>query len=359
MKLCGLVTLCAKSADEDLRQWAFAHDTSMALFNFYVEWNEGYQQRSMKLVLDVLVTTSTQNPDPEVGAITKAAVLDSLVTIVSRQSLRSFVKSSMHSLVYFFIKHVISVEDVGTTYRKVKPSVSELPDLQLWTSFVADVFSWMHLCEVSPIAGKLLVQIFHGLQEQASDSSQPAMRDFGVGTWLEWIQDGVVANPGILESIKNNVFAPLFKADRSSSLQLLEHFNRQKQGNGTGGKLDSLALLQLGGLELGRKSGLLDEPGEPVYRSPDYPIFLILRMFKGQTLPPSPGQVQLSSDSRSWGAFSITRRAMFVPAPSLFWYPPPLPRGRFHRRRSTCSGGISRHTILTTTKKLDKKCSAI
>lgn len=273
VKLCGFVQLCTKSTNDYLRQWGFAEDTSMRLFTLYIELNESHQHSPMKLVLDVLIATFTHNPDPEVGAAIKTGVLDSLAAVVSRQSSRSLVKSSINSLVHFLSKRAINVDDIGSAYRKIKPSPSELPDLELWRSFVGDVFSWMNLRHVCPIAGKFLVQLFQYLQELASGPSHPNLSGFGIGVWLEWVQDGLAANPDILETIKNYVFAPLFKTDGSSSLQLLEILCRQKPIDGMGGELDSGARLQLAGLEVGRKCGLVGEPGTPLLTPLDLFVF--------------------------------------------------------------------------------------
>lgn len=264
MKLCGLVQLCAKSSDEGLRQWAFSRETSMALFNYYIEWKQPLQLSSMKLVLDALTTTATQNPNPETGALVKTAVLDFVVTVISRQAKRSPVKASMYALVHFLAKHAVGLDDVKSTYQKVKPPVSGLSDLQLWRSFVADIFSWMKLREVCQISGKLLLQLLHGLRGRASGPPEEQVNpDFAVETWLEWIQVGVAGNPETLETVKSHVFAPLFKTDKKLSLKLLGSFNRQKLGHGMGDELGSLALLQLAALEVGRKAGLVAELGEP------------------------------------------------------------------------------------------------
>lgn len=272
MKLCGLVNVCTKSTHEGLRQWAFSYDTSLALFTYYIEWKQPLQTGSMKLVLDVLVTTSAQTQDPEIGARITTAILDTVVTTVSRQSRKSAVKASIQSLVHFLSKHAVSLGGVKDTYRRVHPSVSELPDLELWGSFAADVSSWMSHREVCPIAGKLLLHLLQGLQGQSSGPSQPTTPGFSVATWLGWVQDAVVANPDILETVKNHVFYPLFKVDKPSALQVLADFNRRDPVQSTDGELDCLTLLQLAGLEVGKKVGLVEEPGEAAFPSPINPF---------------------------------------------------------------------------------------
>ena len=262
VKLCGFVQqLCGKSDDEGLRSWAFSEVTSLALFDFYIEWNERHQHRSMKLVLDVLVAAFFHNPDSLVGSMIKASMLETLVAIISRQSVRSLIKPSLHSLVHFLGKRAIRLDDITSTYRSVKSLALGYGDLDVFRSFVGDVFSWMNLHYVCPIAGKLLVQLF---QELKLPGSQPLF-DTGGGAiqlWLECIRTALDSSPDILESIKNYVLAPLFKAERSSSLEMLDSFSRYERADAMNGELDGSTSLRLAGLEVGRKCGLVDDPGK-------------------------------------------------------------------------------------------------
>ena len=330
MKLCGLVNVCTKSTHEGLRQWAFSYDTSIALFTYYIEWKQPLQTGSMKLVLDVLVTTSTQNPDPEVGARIKTAILDTVVTTVSRQSRKSAVKASVQSLVHFLGKHAVSLGNVKDTYRKVHPSVSELSDLELWGSFAADVFSWLNHREACPIVGKLLLHLLQGLRGQPSGPSQPITPGFRVANWLGWVQDAVVANPDILETVKNHVFYPLFKVDKPSALQVLAEFNRREPVQSTDGELDCLTLLQLAGLEVGKKAGLVEEPGEVAFPSPIHPFSNIGHVLRhDQLYNPAQG------------------RCDCYPTASLGGLPhSPIPSSSFKRPRSSSSLPVYHETHL-------------
>lgn len=264
VKLCGFVQLCAKSSHDGIRRWAFTRDTSLRLFDFYIEWNEHDQHRSMRLVLDVLTTTFSRNADPEVGRAIKTTILDTLVSIITRRSTRPLVKSSLHCVVHFLSKQAVTLDDLATTYRRVDPEVRDLAPLALWASLVSVMFSWMDLHYVCPIAGKFIVNVFIGLTNMAADGSHPELDGFGARTWQQWIQDGLRSDMRRLESVKTYVLTPLFSADRRSSLEFLKIYNEQSLES-----KDALsgnwALLRLAILEVGKKAGLVDEPGTFTY----------------------------------------------------------------------------------------------
>ena len=232
----------------------------MRLFDFYIEWNEHDQHRSMRLVLDVLTTAFSRNVDPEVGGAIKTTILDTLVSIITRQSTRPLVKSSLHCVVHFLSKQAATLDDLAATYRRVKPEVEELPLLDLWQSLVSIMFSWMELHYVCPIAGKFIVNVLTGLTAMAADGCHPGLEDFGAKTWQQWIQAGLSADMERLETVKTYVLTPLFVADRRSSLEFLKIYNEESLET-----KDALsgdwALLRLAILEVGKKSGLVDEPG--------------------------------------------------------------------------------------------------
>lgn len=232
----------------------------MRLFDFYVEWNEHDQHRSMRLVLDVLTTAFSRNADPEAGKAIKTIILDTLLSIITRQSTRPLVKSSLHCVVHFLGKQAVTLDDVAATYRRVDPAVRDLPPLALWKSLISTMFSWMDLHYVCPIAGKFIVNVFTGLANAAADGGHPQLDGYGARTWQEWIQDGLRSHMHRLESVKTYVLVPLFSADRRSSLEFLKLYNGQNLET-----KDALsgdwALFRLAVLEVGKKSGLVDEPG--------------------------------------------------------------------------------------------------
>lgn len=260
VKLCGYVQLCAKSTHDGVRRWAFDRDTSMRLFDFYIEWNEHDQHRSMRLVLDVLTTQFSRNPDLDVGQTIKTTILNTLMAIITRKSTRPLVKSSLHCVVHFLSKKAVTLGDLSDTYRRVDREVSDLSLLDLWEALVAVMFTWMELHYVCPIAGKFIVNVFTGLQCMAKEGTHPTLDGFGVSTWQKWIQDGLRSDMERLESVKTYVLIPLFTADRRSSIELLKIYNEQSLDTGDA-LVGDWALLRLAMLEVGKKAGLVDEPG--------------------------------------------------------------------------------------------------
>ncbi len=237
----------------------------MRLFNFYIEWSEKDQHRSMRLVLDLLAVLIVQNPSVQLGRETKVQILQTLISISIRQSTRPLVKSSISCLNYLLTKSVCTLDDIASTYRALQVSAARLPSLSLWRQFVHEMFHWMNLHYVCPVAGRLLVTVFGGLREAASATGPDSAEDshFTVEVWHQWLQDGLSAFPDILENIKLYIFVPLFDSDRTASLQLLEHLSRlQPLKDSEGSNLDDSAMLQLAALEVGKKSGLVEDPGE-------------------------------------------------------------------------------------------------
>lgn len=233
----------------------------MKLFNFYIEWNEKDQHRSMKLVLDLLSLSIKQNPNAGVGDFVKNSILESLVSIISRQSTRPLVKSSTSSLHHLLSKSIISLGDIDQTYRKVRPDVRHLSAAELWENLVVETFSWMSLHHVAPVAGKLLVSLFRSLRDVYPAESGEKGFIFNSNTLQVWLLTAVKHDPEILEEVKNYIFAPLFKADRKLSLEVLADFNRQgSTSKKTEDNLDTVALLHLAALEVGKKAALVQEP---------------------------------------------------------------------------------------------------
>ncbi|EPE03524.1 heat repeat protein [Ophiostoma piceae UAMH 11346] len=273
-KLCGFVQHCARAAATTpaAASWAFRDTTTLRLFHFYIEWNEKDQHRSLKLVLDLVALLVTQNPDAATKAALRATILQTLVAIISHKSTRPLVKSSIGSLHHLLSKGVYQYEEVAQAYRAEKEAASQeepddatpapmsidSPSLDVWQQFVDDMFAWMTLHYVCPVAGKLLVAVFAYLRTSVDESRRPVFPGFTVDLWLQWLRDGLTAHPGILEDVKLYFFIPLFKADRTSSLQLLETLNKHSDASlGT----TSAAVLQLAALEVGKKAGLVDDPG--------------------------------------------------------------------------------------------------
>lgn len=308
---------------------------SVELFHFYLEWYEHDPHRALRLVLDVLVTSSTANPCPETGKAIKKHVLETLVSIVARKSSRQLTKSGLQCLDHFLNKRAVDLADVFVTYKDVEPSVADLPNSSLWRSFAFQLFSWMELTYVCPLAGKCLVHIFRGLDKVAIDKSSPDLAGFTLEMWQEWLQDALTQRPDILEDIKNYVLSPIFKTDRDASLRLLGVFNKSQALTAADQDLaDQGILLQLATLELGKKYGLVEEPSKSVEVSTRNNANLI-------TLKPTlaifrSSQPPLSSKKPFWTDFLHTRLCPSSPALSPCSSHPKRRQSRSPRPPSAC-----------------------
>lgn len=261
VKLCSFVQQCAKSSDGALKQWAFTELLSRRLFHFYLEWYEHDPHRALRLVLDVLVLSSTSNPSPDTGRLVKEHVLETLVSIVARKSPRLLTKSGLQCLDHFLTKQAITLDDIARKYKEIEPFLAASDMLSLWKSFVFHLFSWMELPYVGPLAGKCSVHIFRALRNTTSTGPGLGLPGFTAELWLAWLQDGLARNPEILEDIKNYILVPIFKTDKIAAVDLLRAFSRIKPLTTAGQELsDQTFLLQLATLELGKKSGLVEEP---------------------------------------------------------------------------------------------------
>ncbi|KAK4650207.1 hypothetical protein QC762_705330 [Podospora pseudocomata] len=256
VRLCSFVQQCFKSSDQTLKKWSTTEALTLELFLFYLEWYEHDPHRALRLILDVLVAACTDNPCPETGRAIKGRVLETLVQIITRKYPKQLTKSGLQCLEHLLSKRVVSLDDIALTYKQVEPAVASLPSLELWKSFVFHLFSWMELTYVCPLAGKCIVHVFRGLDSAAALDPTTG---FDVELWRQWLQDALVQNPEILEDIKNYVLVAIFKADKAAALRLLHVFNKQQLSNNQQGS-DQGILLQLATLELGKKTGLVDEP---------------------------------------------------------------------------------------------------
>jgi hypothetical protein len=253
--LCSFIQQCAKSTDDALRQWALSEAVSKQLFHFYLEWYEHDPHRALRQVLDILVVSVTSNPSPETGKVVKDHMLKEIVAIIARKSVQQLTKSALQCLDYLFGKRAVSLADVAPKYRDVESSVADQPELALWKSFASQLFTWMVLPHVCPLSGKCLVHVFRSLM--ATDGL-----GFSLDTWWQWLQDALAREPELLEDIKHYVLGPIFKSDKNIALKLLDMSNKSKLLTAIGHELDDYGLLlQLATLELGKKHGMVGEPG--------------------------------------------------------------------------------------------------
>ena len=264
IKLCYYLEQCRASQSFLLRELAFSASTCLDLFNFYLEWNEKNQNRSMRQVLELLASTISLNPDQEISASVKASILRRLVSIITHQAAQPLVKPAFKSLECFLSKSTLLPNEVFQVYKEMMSSAclgtdSKKQKIDMQDSFISEIFDWMILPDISPAAGKCLVTLF--AQLRLSSAGLQDIRDDHTMLWQRWIRNGLSKNPDALENVKNYLFPPLFKIDRYGSLKFLEELNHQaplmelkSQG------INAHFLLQLTALEAGKKAGLVEEP---------------------------------------------------------------------------------------------------
>ncbi|TPX10842.1 uncharacterized protein E0L32_008231 [Thyridium curvatum] len=251
-----------RSDRAQLVDWAFRADTAVRLFDYYVEWNETDQHRSMGLILDLLTFLIAHNSAPGIKEDIKKHVLENLISIISGQSTRPLVKSSMGSLHHFLTKDIYTLEDIEQKYRLIQQFPLTTPTLTVWACFVSETLAWQRLQYVSAPAGKCLVTILSLIRKTALDAAQDSTwKSFTTETLQMWLQDGLAQHPEILENVKNYVLTFLFKTDRPASLELLDRLSRfAPTASRDPAALDTAALLQLAALEVGKKVGLVEDP---------------------------------------------------------------------------------------------------
>ncbi|KAK1987233.1 putative death-receptor fusion protein-domain-containing protein [Colletotrichum cereale] len=288
VKLCGFVEQSSKSDRPALRQWAFSEGPSLRLFNFFIKWNETEQHRSMKLVLDLLPSLIRRNPDPAAAEAVKTTVLDTLISIIGPQSTKPLLKSSLKAMDHFASKSVFTVDDIAASYRRTQPSCSWESDIGLWQDFFGQMLDWMTMHYVCPTAGKFIVTIFRALRQRSPMNPHTAAAEqFSVETWLRWVQAAISKTPSLLEGIKTYVFLPLFRDERKDSVQILEQINGMWSASGSAvAELDTLAQLNLAVLEVGKKVGMVEEPGA-IYREESSSVVLEESVLEGVLSHPS------------------------------------------------------------------------
>ncbi|KAI2642567.1 hypothetical protein GGS21DRAFT_498499 [Xylaria nigripes] len=252
-KLCGFVENCAKSASPVLRSFAFARDTSMRLFNYYIEWNEQDAHRSMRLVLDYIVSSVMWNPEADTSKSIKDSILNETVSVITLEASRPSTKSSMIAIDHFLQKKVVYLSDVLHVYRDLSKDTSD--PAASWESFFSRVFAWMQFQHVWTAAGKLIVTIL----------TQPWYRDdkesrHHPDTWHKFILNGLKTNSELLEPIKVYIFIPLFRNDPAATLIYLNELTSLQKLTTTNSQgWDTNAMLWVALLEAGKKTGVVGD----------------------------------------------------------------------------------------------------
>jgi hypothetical protein len=232
------------------------------LFNFYVEWNEKTQNRQTKQVLELLASLIAHHPEESIASPIKEAILLKLVSIITHQAAQPLVKPAFKALDLFLSKGTLSPKEVVEAYEKslfTPGHDANLEALASWDLLISDIFDWMTLPEMAPAAGKCLVTLFG----QVKIISHNYIPDSTL-LWQRWIRNGLDKDPDALENVKNYLFPPLFKFDRSGSILFLEDLNKQKPMSDLNTReLNAHSLLQLAAMEAGKKAGLVEEPSMP------------------------------------------------------------------------------------------------
>ena len=255
---------CRKSRKSTLQDLAFSEKTCLDLFNFYIEWNEKNQHRSMRQVMELLALLISQNPDEGCSDSVTEAILQRVLSIITHQSAQPLVKPAFKALEIFIGKETISTGALIDCYDDQISSSQPRSDVEpdrnfLWDSLISEVFAWLTFPDVSPATGKFLVTLFVKLRNEAGESSFHTA-DHTV-LWQRWLRNGLSKTPETLENVKNYLFPPLFKLDRSGSMLFLGDLNSQGTISGLRSEESNAhSLLQLAAMEVGKKSGLVEEP---------------------------------------------------------------------------------------------------
>jgi hypothetical protein len=251
-RLCGFVEQSSKAQSSNLRLWAFSHNVTLKLFTFYVEWNESDQHRSMKLVLALLVHLIKHNPAQQQALATKKELLDSLISIVIGRSSKPVGKSAIKTLDHFLTKGLVTTEEIKSSY--LEQDANQAGDRETWQLFFVELLRWIHVPFVCPTAGKFIVCLLGCLRRQGAGPS--------TAEWHSWLLAFAMEDSSLLESIKNYIFLPMFKDDKAEALLFLRLMNEEQSvSTEIESSLDVPALLQLAALEVGKKVGLVEDPG--------------------------------------------------------------------------------------------------
>jgi hypothetical protein len=266
IKLCYFIEQCSKASSSSTQRVAFSFSLCLDLFTFYVEWNEKNQHRSMRQVLDLMAMLISRNPDDAIAKAVKTEILQRLVSIINQDSAHSFAKPAFKVLECFLSKGTVSLMELIAAHKEshyVSTSISLLPEQARGAaradSSVSAVFEWMSFPETSPGAGKLLVTLFSLLRKETPVIFFQGTQSF-TALWQRWIYNGLAKNPDSLENIKNYLFPPLFKMDRTGSIEFLKDLAQGHNfQNIESQDRDANVFLLLSVMEVGKKFGLVDE----------------------------------------------------------------------------------------------------
>jgi hypothetical protein len=271
IKLCYFLDQCKCSSSSTIQNFAFAEQTCLDLFNFYVEWNEKNQNRSMRQVLELISSLIARNPNTKTALSLKTTITERTLSIISHQAALPLVKPAFKCLEYLVGKDIIPVHTLiatDTMGNKVEDGQISTPNDTAWDRFFNGVFEWLSLADISPAAGKFLVTVFLTLKKNGKQGSTSNEGQYSA-SWQRWISNGLARDPECLENVKNYLFSPLFKLDRPGSIVFLQDINATISPAASSNQIEEAnQLLRLCAMETGKKAGLIEEPGKLLHAIP-------------------------------------------------------------------------------------------
>lgn len=210
----------------------------------------------MKLVLDLITHLTGRNPDKEESKETNKIISDDLTAIISGRSVKPVIKSALKALEHLLGKKVLGLAEIGQSYAVLRSEESE-DALQLWRSVFFDLFHWMKMHFVCPVASKVISCIFRLLRQREDNNG------FTLQMWHQWLLTALRKEPTLLGGIKNYVLLPFFKDEGAEAIQFLKLMD----DNSSLADIDlgPPALLHLAALETAKRAGLVEEPGLPPF----------------------------------------------------------------------------------------------
>jgi hypothetical protein len=258
------VEQCRKSESAILRSVAFSEKTCLDFFTFYIEWNERHQHKSMRQALELSSILIIAQPDKSVASTLRQQILDELVAIIIHQGPQPLVKPAFKALECYITKASILPADIVNVHSRRRPKIADGPAATSFSeldSLVSSVFEWMTLPDISPGAGKFLVSFFRELRKDDTLTASKSA-DGLASLWKRWIHTGLGQHPESLENIQRHLFPPLFKMDRAGSVAFLQELTDLKSLPHLDAEdFDADAFLLLAAMEVGKKYGLVEEPG--------------------------------------------------------------------------------------------------
>lgn len=221
----------------------------------------------MRQIIELVSSLINRNPKKEASLALKTAIVRRTLSIITHQAAQPLVKPAFKSLEYLVGKGTIPVDLLIQTYQseiRHGMSVAALEtssnEYVSWNNFFSETFEWMTYPDISPATGKFLVTLFLALKTQPAKFDSYSKQHSA--SWQRWISSGLSNNPEVLENVKNYLFAPLFKLDRAGSIVFLEDLSlKAPTWEVHTEDADAHALLRLSAMEIGKKSGLIEESG--------------------------------------------------------------------------------------------------